>query len=70
MMDAKKQAQNYLEKLLALKDEDRTQIHDKHAREIEYLRQKHAQDLEQAKASLSDLHEQKVEYLSEAKEEA
>ncbi len=69
-MEAKKQAQTYLEKLLNLKDQERTEVYDRHAREVDSLREKSNKDIELAKQALTDLYEKKVEYLSEAKDEA
>ena len=45
-------------------------MYDRHAREIDSLREKAAKDIELAKEGLSDLYEKKIEYLTEAKDES
>ena len=70
LMDAKKNAQNYLEKLLNLKDDHREEVHERHYKEIDALREKQEKDIEMAKQSLTDLYERKIEYLSDSKEES
>jgi hypothetical protein len=68
-MDAKKNAQTYLEKLLNSKDDHWIESHERHLKEIDNLREKYQKDLEIAWSSLGDLYEKKIEYLSETKDE-
>lgn len=68
--DAKKNAQQYLERLLNQKDEVRTDTHERHIKEVDGIREKHNRDMEIAKRSLADLYEKKIEYLAEVKEES
>jgi hypothetical protein len=68
-MEAKKNAQNYLEKLLNSKDDQRLESHERHIKEMDNLREKHTKEIERARESLADLYEKKIEYLSETKDE-
>jgi len=68
-MDAKKNAQSYLEKLLNSKDDHRIESHERHVKEMDYLREKHSKEIEMMRNSLADMYEQKISYLSETKDE-
>lgn len=68
-MEAKKNAQNYLEKLLNTKDDERINMHERHIKEIDNLREKHQKEIQLAKDSLADLYEKKVQHLTETKDE-
>lgn len=70
LMQAKKNAESYLERLLNAKDDDRIESYERHTKEIENIREKHQKDLEAARNSLAELYEKKIEFLSEGKEES
>lgn len=55
--------------MLNSKDDQRLQQHERHIKEMDSLREKHAKEIELAWNSLADLYEKKIEYLSETKDE-
>lgn len=70
MMDAKKNAQNYLERLLNSTGDYGSSAHKKHLEELNLLKQAHEKELIIHKENLSEVYEKKIEYLREAKEES
>jgi hypothetical protein len=53
-----------------MQNQERTKVHERHAREIDSMREKHAKDIELTKQGLAEVYEKKIEYLTEAKDEA
>jgi len=68
--EAKNAAQNYLNRLLNLRTETNTNFEEKFHKELYELRDRHAREMEEIKRNLNEIHERRVEYLKEAKEEA
>jgi chromosome segregation ATPase len=68
--EAKLAAQNYLNKLLDVKSDRSASFEDRFTKELAELRDRHAAELEDLKRNLTEVHERRVEYLKEAKEEA
>jgi len=48
LMEAKRNAQHYLEKLLNTKDDEWLQMHDRHIKDIDNLWEKHQKDIQLA----------------------
>lgn len=70
ILEAKNQAQTYLNKLLDSKNEHSVSFEDKFRKEISELRERHHKELEQIKQNLNEVHERRAEYLTEAKDTA
>lgn len=70
MMEAKKNAQNYLERLLNNTSGFGTDAHKKHLAELEAVKTAHEKQLQMHRENLSDVYEKKIEYLKETKEES
>jgi chromosome segregation ATPase len=70
ILEAKNQSQSYLARLLDSKSEQSTSFEDKFRKEINELRERHHKELQVIKENLTDVHERRAEYLTEAKETA
>lgn len=70
LLDAKKNAQNYLERLLNNAGDYGSAAQKKHLEELNQIKQAHEKELQMHKENLSEVYEKKIEYLREAKEEA
>jgi progesterone-induced-blocking factor 1 len=70
ILESKTAAQNYLNKLLDSKAEHSSSFEDKFRKEISDLRDRHSRELDLIKSNLNEVHEKRVEYLTEAKESA
>ncbi|CAI2385600.1 unnamed protein product [Moneuplotes crassus] len=70
MSEAKKNAQNYLERLLNSQGEFGSDAQKKHLEELNNIKLAYERDLRLHKENLSEVYEKKIEYLQEAKEES
>ena len=68
--EARAATQEYLNKLLNTKKENTSTLEDKFMAEISEMRERHVKELESQKTSLTEIHDRRVEFLREAKEEA
>lgn len=69
LLDAKKQAEKYMDRVLSANDDVKTKFDTQFTKEIEDLKDRQAKELSLAKQNLTDLYERKVEYLTERKDE-
>ena len=70
LLDAKKSAQSYLERLLNNAGDYGSAAQKKHTEELNQLKLIHEKDLQMHKDNLCEVYEKKIEYLREAKEES
>ena len=70
ILEAKNAAQSYLNKLLDVKTEHSSTFEEKFRKEINDLRDRHSKELEMIKNNLSEVHDKRVDYLNDAKEQA
>jgi progesterone-induced-blocking factor 1 len=70
LLDAKKNAQNYLERLLNNAGDYGSAAQKKHMEELNQLKLIHEKELQLHKDNLCEVYEKKIEYLREAKEES
>lgn len=70
MMDAKKNAQSYLERLLNNSGDVGSASNRKHLEELCRMKDTHEKELQMHKVNLSEVYEKKIEYLREAKDES
>jgi len=69
MMDLKKQAQKYMDKVLNTNDEVKNKFEGQYQKEMQDLKERHQKELELAKNNLVEVYEKKVEYLHERKDD-
>lgn len=69
LLDAKKQAEKYMDRVLSANDDVKTKFDTQFTKEIEDLKDRQAKELSLAKQNLTDIYERKVEYLTERKDE-
>jgi len=70
MIDAKKQAHTYMERVLNTNDDVKNRFEDKYGKEVTDLKERHAKELDLAKRNLQEIYEKRIEYLKESKEES
>lgn len=70
LLEAKKNAQNYLERLLNNNTENGNGAYKKHLAELTQLKEAHEKQLQLHRENLSEVFERKIEYLKEAKDES
>jgi len=68
-LEAKKQADKYMDRVLNTNDSLKSQFDQKYSSEVEDLKSRYAKDLEMIKQNLIDVYETKTAHLSERKEE-
>lgn len=69
LLDAKKQAEKYMDRVLSANDEVKSKFDTQFTKEIDDLKDRQTKELSLAKQNLTDLYERKVEYLTERKDE-
>ena len=69
LLDAKKQAEKYMDRVLSANDEVKGRFDLQFTKEIEELKDRQSKELIHSKQNLTDLYERKVEYLTERKDE-
>jgi chromosome segregation ATPase len=69
LLEAKKQAEKYMDRVLAANDEVKSKFDMQYTKEIEDLKDRQGKELSLAKQNLTDLYERKVEYLTDRKDE-
>ena len=65
LLDSKKVAQKYMEKVLQTSDDLRGKFERDYAQELTDMRDRHTRELESAKAHLIDLYERRQEHMRE-----
>ena len=69
LLDAKKQAEKYMDRVLSANDEVKSKFDTQFTKEIDDLKDRQTKELSLAKQNLTDLYERKVDYLTERKDE-
>lgn len=69
LLDAKKQAEKYMDRVLSANDEVKSKFDLQYTKEIEDLKDRQTKELAHMKQNLTDLYERKVDYLTERKDE-
>ena len=69
LLDAKKQAEKYMDRVLSANDDVKSKFETQYSREMEELKDRQTKELQHMKQNLTDLYERKVEYLTERKDE-
>ena len=69
LLDAKKQAEKYMDRVLSANDDVKSKFETQYSREMEELKDRQAKELQMQKTNLTDLYERKVDYLTERKNE-
>jgi progesterone-induced-blocking factor 1 len=69
LLDAKKQAEKYMDRVLSANDEVKSKFDTQFTKEIDDLKDRQTKELSLVKQNLTDLYERKVEYLTERKDE-
>lgn len=69
LLDAKRAAQKYMERVLSTSDETKGKFEREYAQELVDLKERHGRELEQAKNHLVDIYERRVEHLKERADE-
>ncbi len=70
LMDAKKQAQKYMDRVLNTNDEVKNKFETQYQREITDLKERHQREVETSKQNMVEVYEKKIEYLTERRDEA
>lgn len=70
IIEAKNAAQNYLNRLLDSKTEKTSDFEEKFRKELQNLRDRNDKEVDDLKANLNEIHEKRVQYLKESKEES
>jgi hypothetical protein len=69
LLDAKKQAEKYMDRVLSANDDVKSKFDLQYTKEIQELKDRQTKELTLAKQNLTDLYERKVEYLTDRKDE-
>ena len=69
LLDAKKQAEKYMDRVLSANDDVKSKFETQYTREMEELKDRQTKELQHMKQNLTDLYERKVDYLTERKDE-
>ena len=69
LLDAKKQAEKYMDRVLSANDDVKSKFETQYSREMEELKDRQTKELMHMKQNLTDLYERKVDYLTERKDE-
>lgn len=69
LLEAKKQADKYMERVLNANDEIKSKFDQKYTSEIEDMKSRYTKDLELMKQNLTDIYETKTQHLTERRDE-
>lgn len=69
LLEAKKQAEKYMDRVLAANDDVKSKFDLQYSKEIEDLKDRQTKELAFMKQNLTELYERKLDYLTERKDE-
>ena len=69
LLDAKKQAEKYMDRVLSANDEVKSKYETQYSKEVEDLKDRQTKELEHVKRNLGDVYERRIEYLTDRKDE-
>jgi hypothetical protein len=69
LLDAKKQAEKYMERVLTANDDVKSKFEIQYTKEIQELKDRQTKEMELQKQNMVDVYERKVDFLTERKDE-